>query len=71
MVLLCSDTPITLKKHHILKTLQKNNKMNILVLENNKNYNILDNNINTEITLDGEFKIDSKSNKTLPSKDKG
>ncbi len=61
MVLLCSDTPITLKKHHILKTLQKNNKLNILVLENNKIYNILDNNINTEITLDGEFKIDSNT----------
>jgi hypothetical protein len=73
MVLLCSDTPITLKKHHILKTLQKNNKMNILVLENNKKYNILDNNsiINTIVTLDGDFKIDSNSNKTLPSKDKG
>ena len=72
MVLLCSDTPITLKKHHILKTLQKNTKMNILVLENNKNYNILNNNINTEITLDGEFKIDSKnnSNMNLPYKDK-
>ena len=62
MVLLCSDTPITLKKHHILKTLQKNNKMNILVLENNKNYNILNNNIvSTIVTLDGEFKIDSNT----------
>ena len=68
MVLLCSDTPITLKKHHILKTLQKNNKMNILVLENNKIYNILDNNniVSKIVTLDGEFKIDS--NTILPSK---
>ena len=73
MVLLCSDTPITLKKHHILKTLQKNNKMNILVLENNKIYNILDNNniVSKIVTLDGDFMIDSNSNKTLPSKDKG
>ena len=68
MVLLCSDTPITLKKHHILKTLQKNNKMNILVLENNKIYNILDNNniVSKIVTLDGDFIINS--NTTLPSK---
>jgi hypothetical protein len=69
MVLLCSDTPITLKKHHILKTLQKNTKMNILVLENNKNYNILNNNIvSTIVTLDGDFKIDS--NNIHPSENK-
>ena len=68
MVLLCSDTPITLKKHHILKTLQKNNKMNILVLENNKIYNILDNNniVSKIVTLDGDFMINS--NTILPSK---
>ena len=68
MVLLCSDTPITLKKHHILKTLQKNNKMNILVLENNKIYNILDTNniVSKIVTLDGDFMINS--NTTLPSK---
>lgn len=61
MVLLCSDTPITLKKHHILKTLQNKTKMNILVLENSKTYDILNNNINTAITLTGDFKVDSNT----------